>query len=423
LAHRVMVTGMGVVSPAGIGKQTFWQNLLEGKSYVRNLGKDFFPFELPDGENPIGATIEDFSLWKEIRQPILNLLADRAVQFALVAIKHARRDAGLRYARGTRDVGLFVATVTGGINTSFDTLVDYYSKPRPRLFSRRFAVGFLPGYWAYLISSYLKTGGPTTVVGTSCHAGSEGIGACYRAIRDGEVRVGFAVGTDAPLVYNNYLSFRVIGAMAEAKGDASRVARAFCRGRSGMVFGEGAAALVLESEESAVARGATILGEIAGYGAGVDGGESMVQPDDQGKGLERSIVNALRKANCQPAGVDAICAHGTGTRFNDRTETRVIKRVFGDHAREIPVFSLKPMLGHSFGGAGAIETCASLLALQHQVLPPTVNYDEQDEECDLDYVPNTPRRQPLSTILKTGLGFGGTNLALVLRASGISGNP
>jgi nodulation protein E len=405
-ARRVAITGLGAISAVGIGVPAFWNGLLAGRGGFRRIER-FDPSTLLV---PIAAEVPDFA------PPVLEggqiELLDRFSQFALVAAGEACDQARLTVddAEGDR-VGVAMGSGFGGCLTQDDRYQRIYGKGEVRV--HPFSI---PRMMHSAAASYLTMTrglrGPTLSFTTACAAAAHAIGEAGEIIRSGRADVMLTGGTEAPITFAVMRCWEAMRVLAPPGSDATRACRPFSRDRAGLVLGEGAGILVLESWEHATRRGATILAELAGYGATADAGH-ITQP-----GLHapaHAIALALEQGGLRPDQVQYVNAHGTGTRLNDATETEIIKRAFGAHAPRLAISSTKSVHGHAIGASAALELIATILAVRNGVVPPTANYTEADPECDLDYVPNAPREMPVDVGLSNSFAFGGLNAALVVR--------
>lgn len=411
--RRVVITGLGVISSLGLNENEWWKNITDGKSAVKRM--DMFQ-EYDISPKPIGAPIEQFELSDFIDnadkyEPYL----DRGTKFGFAAASQAFACSGLKDSMDhidTKKFGIYAGSTTGGICSAFHAGVDFLHHRKQD--DVNILYSFPPASWGTVIANYFHADGVQRVVGTSCYAGSEAIGVCYRDLKCGEVDIALAGGMDAPIILTNYLSFKNIGAVSNYKGEASEACRPFSKDRTGMVFGEGSAFFTMETLESAQKRGARIYAEIIGYAATSDG-ESMVQPSMVEDRWADAIKEALKEANVSPEEIDYVSCHGTGTKLNDKAEARAISHALAQN-KKVKIGSIKSMIGHSFGGACALEVAQILKTFETNVLPPTINYNQPDEECDFDVVPNKKITDyPCKYILKTATGFGGSNLAIVFK--------
>jgi len=407
--HRVAVTGIGVVSPIGTGKDRFWAALLEGRSGVGPITR----FDASGFDTRIAAEVRDFdpTTWMDRKEARRN---DRFVQFAYAACRMALEDAGFQITRrNAHRVGVMIGSGIGGAETweeQHRTLLERGPGRVSPFFIPMIIINMASG----VVSILLGAKGPNSAVVTACATGGNAIGDAARIIQRGEADAMLAGGSEATITPLSLAGFCAMKAMSTRNDDPQRASRPFDAHRDGFVMGEGAGVVLLENLEQARRREAPIYGEIVGYGMSGDA-YHITQPDPDADGAARSIWNALRDAGLEPSAVDYINAHGTSTPYNDRTETLAIKRVFGEHAHKLAISSTKSMTGHLLGAAGGVELIACALALQHQTLPPTINYETPDPECDLDYVPNTARRADVSVVMSNAFGFGGHNAILVMR--------
>ncbi len=407
--RRVVVTGLGIVSPLGHNSCDTWAALVEGRSGTRRITL----FD-PDGfESQVAGEVPDFDPGaymdrKEARR------ADRATQFAFVAADEALAQSGFRPSAENGDqVAVIIGTAIGGITT----LAAEYETMRTKG-PGRVSPFLMPMMLADMTSGQLSirlgARGVNYCLVSACASGADSIGEAANIIRRGDAEVVLAGGTEAPITPIVVAGFASAKALTTANHDPAHASRPFDARRDGFVLAEGAAVLVLESEDHARARGATILAELAGYGATSDA-YHVTQPDDRGEGAARAMQLALRRAGLQPDDIDYLNAHGTSTPINDRLETLALKRVFGEYAYDLPISSTKSMTGHLLGAAGAVEAAIAILALQKQTIPPTANYEFPDPDCDLDYVPNVARPARLEAVMSNSLGFGGHNSSLIFR--------
>jgi 3-oxoacyl-(acyl-carrier-protein) synthase len=413
-ARRVVVTGIGVVSSQGIGVKQFWDNIIQGRSRV-----DRISFEGLNSQKiiPYGAEIKNFKFQDHIADAgKYDGYLDRGLEFGMVAAKEAYDDSNIGHFRNQLDnnrFGIYVGSTTGGLSSVCKITECYVQSKNSHAYQRQSLFTFNPGLWPLILADYFRTSGPAKAFSISCCAGGESIGQCFRDIKFGDIDSGICGGCDAPIVLINYLSFHHIKATSRWKGDPKEACRPFSHDRCGMVFGEGAAFLVLETLEMALARKAKIYGEIIGYSATGDGYNAFA-PKENASEWSRAIQNAIKEASIEPKKIGCISCHGTGTKLNDMAETLAIKKAFGKHAYKMAAGSIKSMIGHSFGAATAIETVSLLKTLQTGVIPPTINHAGGDGDCDLDYVPNEAKKSSCEYGLKTATGFGGSNLALII---------
>jgi 3-oxoacyl-[acyl-carrier-protein] synthase II len=406
--HRVVVTGLGVVSPLGNDKDTFFANLMAGKSGIRRLQTDF----VDNLEAKLAAWVE-FDALAHFPKHKANSL-DRVTQFALVAAQQALDDSRLDMTTQNMErMGVYLGTGMAGAASIEEGYVRLYRDNASRLkpFTVLMAMNNAAG--AQVALDFALTG-PNLTYCTACASSTISIGEATRLIRSGEADTMLAGGAEALLTFGTIKAWEALRTLAEeVADDPGASCRPFSKNRSGMILGEGAAMVVLETLERAQARGAKIYGEIVGYASSSDSAH-ITKPSAEGQA--RAMKMALSNAGLKPSDIDYINAHGTGTLLNDSTETAAIKLAFGDAAYKTPVSSTKSMHGHLMGAAGAIEFSACLMAMQQQCLPPTINLNEPDPECDLDYVANKGRTGvKVNTVMSNSFAFGGTSGVLIAR--------
>jgi 3-oxoacyl-[acyl-carrier-protein] synthase II len=409
-SRRVVVTGLGAVASLGHEVDAFWAGLLAGRSGVDRVSLfDPTPYASHVGAEVRGWDAADHMDPKEARRN------DRYTHFGFVAAKQACRDAGLEMGREDPDrVGVMIGSGIGGMYT-YESQLKVLAERGPRKISPFTIPSLIGNMCSGLFAIELGARGPNFGVVSACATGTHALGEAAHAIRRGDVDVMVAGGSEAAITPFAYASFCAMKAMSTRNDEPRRASRPFDRGRDGFVMGEGAGVLVLESLEHARARGARIYCELAGYAATCDA-YHITQPDPEGKGLSMAMRRALAAAGLEPSAIDYINAHGTSTPYNDKFETLAIKRVFGDHARRVAISSTKSMTGHLLGAAGGIESVICVRALTAQAIPPTINLDDPDPDCDLDYVPGHAREVRLRAVLSNNLGFGGQNSSIVFRA-------
>ncbi|MCK6521499.1 beta-ketoacyl-ACP synthase II [Myxococcota bacterium] len=405
--RRVVVTGLGALSPCGLNLGDNWSSMVEGRSGIGPITR-FDPTGWPvrfagevKGFDPDAAVGK-----KEARR------MDRFCQLAIAAADEAAQHAGLPGAKlDPERFGVYVGTGIGGIEEIFAGHSDFVSQGWKGL-SPFFIPKALTNLAAGHIAMRHNAQGPSLCVSTACASGNHSLGEAWRVIRQGDADVILAGGAEAAITPTAFAGFMVMKALSKFNDDPARASRPFDADRDGFVMGEGAAVLVLESLEHAQARGATIYGEILGYGLTNDA-HHLTAPAPGGRGAAGCMRMALRSAGLNPSDVQYINAHGTSTPQNDSTETTAIRAVFGDHADKLMVSSTKAVTGHLLGAAGGIEAVATVLALHHGVVPPTATWETPDPECDLDYVPKTAREVPIRRAISNSFGFGGTNASVV----------
>jgi 3-oxoacyl-[acyl-carrier-protein] synthase II len=406
---KVVITGMGTINPLGHTVAETWKNVLDGRSGVGPITL----FDPSDLQVRIACEVKDFQpekyfAVKEVRR------RDRFELFASVATKEAIESAGLEIHEGQANrVGVFVSSAIGGLKTLQDTITCLIEEGARKI--SPFAIPMLMSNGASgLIAIDHGFKGPCFSIASACASGADGIGMAWMMLRAGVIDVAIAGGSEATVTSVGIAAFDRLGAMSRRNDDYSTTPQPFDKHRDGLVMGEGAAILVLERENHARARGAEILAELAGYAATVDAFH-ITAPDEKGEGGAKAMQLALQIAEIPIHQVDYINAHGTATQLNDLSETRAIKTAFGDHAYRIPVSSTKSMTGHMMGATGALEALFCVLAVRDKVIPPTINYQTPDPECDLDYVPNQARHHPVKVAISNSFGFGGHNSVLVFR--------
>ncbi len=407
--RRVVVTGLGVVSPLGIGVDVFWKALINGTSGVGRITR----FDTTGHGCQIAAEVKGFDPLQWIDKKEVKKM-DTFVRYALAAGLMAVEDAHLKVSDGRQDrVGVLVGTGMGGIIMLVEQYIVLVEKGPDRV-SPFFIPGIIPNMASGRLSMHLGAKGPNSCVSTACATGNHAIGDSLRIIQRGEADVMLAGGTEAVISTLCIAGFNNAKALSTRNDEPERASRPFDKKRDGFVMGEGACVLVLEALDHALDRGAPIYAEVVGYGMSGDA-YHVTAPAPEGEGAVQSMERAIRDAGIPPEAVDYINAHGTSTPYNDANETLAIKRVFGDHAYRIPVSSIKSMIGHTLGAAGAIEAAATVLTLKHGIVPPTINYEFPDPDCDLDYVPNKAREVTIQLALNNSFGFGGTNATTVFR--------
>jgi nodulation protein E len=398
--NRVVITGFGVVSPVGCTLDDFWSALVAGRSGIGPIS--IIPTERLTAR--VAAQVLDFDPAAHFDPKRVGLL-DRFAQFAVVAARAAVADAQLAIdPELALDIATVIGTGVGGQNTMDDQYLRLYGQNSPRV--HPFTVPkLMANAAASHVSMDLGLKGPTYSVVTACASATHAIGQAFHMVRSGQAPVAIAGGTEACLTVGTLKGWEALRVLAPD------TCRPFSKNRSGLVLGEGSAVMVLEPRERALARGARIYAEMLGFGMSADAAD-ITTPDADG--AARAMRSALKDAKIAPEQVDYINAHGTGTTANDRTETLAIRKVFGASAENLAVSSSKAVLGHSLGAAGALELVATALALAHETIPPTANYEEPDPECDLDVVPNAARKAPIGMAMSNSFAFGGLNAVLVI---------
>ena len=400
---------MGVIASLGHNVEDFWTNILAGKNGIDRVTL----FDVKDYTCQIGAEVRGWDAAqhmdpKEVRRN------DRYTHFGFCAAKQAVANAKLDMAKEDPDrVGVIIGSGIGGMMT-IETQHSVLLSRGPRKVSPFMIPSLISNMCGGLVAIELGARGPNFGVVSACATATHAIGESLRMIRTGEADVMICGGSEAAITPLAYAGFCSMKAMSTNNETPDKASRPFDAGRDGFIMGEGAGILVIESLEHALARGATIHCELAGYAATCDA-YHITSPDPEGKGLSLAMTRSLKDARVEPSEVDYINAHGTSTPYNDKFETLAIKKVFGDHARKVHISSTKSMTGHLLGAAGGIESIISIKTIQTGEVPPTINYETPDPECDLDYTPNVKRQAVIKTVMSDNLGFGGQNAALVFR--------
>jgi 3-oxoacyl-[acyl-carrier-protein] synthase II len=407
--RRVVVTGLGIVSPVGIGVGESWSSIVAGKSGITRISRfDPTPFNSQIAGEVKGFEVGKYLPAKEARR------FDTFIHYGLAAAIESIKDAGLDFDRLDREqIGACIGSGIGGLPLIEETS-DAVHESGPRKISPFFVPGTIINMISGQLSIMYGLKGPNLALVTACTTSNHCIGDAGRIIEYGDANVMIAGGAESTVSLLGVGGFAAARALSTRNDDPEGASRPWDKDRDGFVLGEGAGVLVLEEYEHAKARGARIYCELAGYGMSADA-HHITAPCEDGDGAVRCMANALRNAGLERSDVDYINAHGTSTPLGDIAETVAIKRCFGDHARKLAVSSTKSMTGHLLGAAGGVEAVFSVLALHHQVAPPTVNLQNRDPQCDLDYVPNAAREMPLRVALSNSFGFGGTNGSLVFR--------
>jgi 3-oxoacyl-[acyl-carrier-protein] synthase II len=408
MKRRVVVTGLGMVTPLGVGTEASWQALCRGKSGVGPVSR----FDASQFRTRIAGEVKGFNPHDFIDRKLARR-GDRFIHFALAAARMALEDSGLKITSANDErVGVSVGTAMGGIE-SIERNHELLIKGARQKISPFFVPSFLCNMATGQVAIEFGAKGANMCTVTACASGTHAIGDAAIVIQRGEVDAMIAGGTEAairPLVFAGLDPLKVMSARNDEPEKASRP---FDKERDGFVIGEGAGMVILEELESAQERGAKIYGEVLGYGLNSDA-YHITAPDPEGKGAASCMRLALKDAGISPGQVDYINAHGTSTVLNDLSETRAIKSVFGELSHKIPVSANKSMMGHMWAGAGVVEAIASLLTIRDGIIPPTINYETPDPECDLDYVPNKARMAKVRIVLSNSFGFGSTNGCLIL---------
>ena len=409
MTRRVVITGVGLVSALGIGTKETWDGLLAGKSGIAPITH----FDAAEFSVKIAGEVKEFDPLRFIPKKDVKKM-DIFIQYALAASEFAMEDSGFVVQEENAErVGVFIASGIGG----FSTIEREHSallKGGPRRISPFFIPATIINLAAGHVSIRFGAKGPNSATATACSASAHAIGDAMKIIQRGAADVMIAGGAEAAITPMGIGGFAAMRALSVRNDEPERASRPFDRERDGFVVGEGAGVVVLEELEGAKARGAEIYAELVGYGMSSDA-YHMTTPSETGDGARRVMQNAIEDAGIAPTDIDYVNAHGTSTPYNDRTESLAIHGVFADHAERLAVSSTKSMTGHLLGGAGGLEAGITALALNEQVVPPTINFENRDPDCDLDYVPNEARKLSFDYALSNSFGFGGTNGALLLK--------
>ena len=408
--RRVVITGLGVVTPLGHDLNTFWQNLITGQCGIDKITA----FDASAFATQIAGEVKNFDPTPAFSSPKEIRRTDRYSQFGVYAAWSALKDSGLELDKENLDeIGVFLGSGIGGLQTTSEQLKILFERGPGRL--SPFMIPMLISNMASgLVSMYFNLRGPNFATCSACATANHAIGEAWRTIKMGDAQVMLAGGAEATIVPIGIGGFCAMRAMSTRNDDPKTASRPFDKDRDGFVMGEGAGVLVLEELEHAKKRGAQIYCEIAGYGNTADA-HHLTSPSPGGEGAARCMKMALRSGGLNLTDISYINAHGTSTPQGDVCETQAVKTVFGDHARKLVVSSTKGATGHMLGAAGAVEMTACALAIKHGIVPPTINLQNPDPECDLDYVPNTARQMPVNAIVNNSFGFGGHNSTIAAK--------
>ncbi|WP_082112240.1 beta-ketoacyl-ACP synthase II [Paenibacillus sp. DMB20] len=408
MKQRVVVTGMGVMTSLGQDIETFWNSLMNGKSGVSHIEA----FDVSDYPTRIAASVKDFNPEDYMDRKEARKM-DRFVQFAVAAGSKALEDSGIRIGENAdaERVGVSIGSGIGGLGT-WEDQHNVLLEKGPKRVSPFFIPMMIANMASGQMSINLGAKGPNTTQVTACATGSHSIGDSMRIIQRGDADIMVCGGAEATIRPTGMAGFCAMRAMSTRNDEPEKASRPFDTGRDGFVMGEGAGVLILESLEHAQKRGAKIYAEVIGYGLSADA-YHITEPDPDG--AARCMKMAIRDAGIRPEDIDYINAHGTSTPVGDRSETAAVKMALGDHAYKVAVSSTKSMTGHLLGAAGGVEAIICALSLKNQIIAPTINLEDQDPECDLDYVPNEPRKAELDVVMSNSFGFGGHNATIILK--------
>ena len=406
---RVVVTGIGVIAPNGIGIDNFWDSLVHGRSGVRKITH----FDASSYPCQVAGEVKDFDPLNYM-SPKSARRMDRFSQFAVACTQMALEDARIEITEKNSDkIGIALGSALGGFPIAEEQYAIFMEKGLKRV-DPLLAIKPFAGGSTSQVAIEFGIHGHSNTIGGGCAVGSDSVGYAFQVVKNNLAEVMITGASEAPLAPLTFGAFSLIGALSKRNSDPTRASRPFDKERDGFVMGEGAGVLIVEDLDHAFKRNASIYAEILGYGTTNDA-YHMVQPLPTGEQAQKAIHLALREANINPSEIDYINAHGSSTQLNDKVETKVIKENFREYAYKIPISSIKSMIGHSLGAAGSIELIASMLTIKNQFIPPTINYEFPDPECDLDYVPNKGRKTIVNTILSNSYGFGGKNSAIIIR--------
>lgn len=407
--RRVVITGMGVVAPNGIGLDNFWKALLAGKSGVRLIEK----FDVSDYPVKIAGEIQDLVL-EDYMDPKEVRRTDRFVCLAVIASEMAVKDAGIDLSKeDAYRLGVMIGAGVGGLDT-IEKQVAVLLERGPRRISPFLIPQLIVNMASGMVSIRFGLKGPNSAVVTACATGTNNIGDAVRIIQRGDANVMLAGGTEAAVTRTGIAGFTNMRALSTRNDDPAGASRPFDADRDGFVMGEGSGVVVLESLEHAQKRGARIYAEVAGYAMTSDAFH-ITHPDENAMGMTRVMELVVKDAGLKPSDVDYINAHGTSTELNDKYETTAIKNVFGEHAKKLAISSTKSMTGHLLGAGGGVEAIATTMSIYTGMVHPTINYTTPDPNCDLDYVPNVARKMPVNVAISNSFGFGGHNAALLIK--------
>ncbi len=409
---RVVVTGIGMVTPLGLNTTATWEALIAGKSGIANITLfDASNYETKFAGEVKGFDPREYINFKDVRR------MDRFAQLAVSASVQAVKDSGIQIDDSNREgIGVIIGSGIGGLGTLFEQARVLMEKGPDRV-SPFLAPMMIADMAAAQVSIHLNVTGPNFCTTSACSSGSDGIGAAWDLVRHGEVEVMLAGGAESIVNPMGISAFSALKAISTRNDAPQKASRPFDLNRDGFVISEGAATLVLESLEHAQKRGARIYAELIGYGATADAFH-VTQPLEDGSGAAKAMKLAIKRAGIQPSEIDYINAHGTSTQLNDAMETKAIKIALGDSAKKVAISSTKSMTGHLIGAAGAAEAAISILSIVNGIMPPTINLETPDPNCDLDYIPNVARKGNVRTVLSNSFGFGGHNSVLIFRKFG-----
>jgi len=408
MINRVVITGIGLVTPIGIGKEEFWQSLIQGKSGVDKISY----FDTSEYPTKIAAEVKNFDYMNVISPKEANRM-DKSTQFSIVSAMQALEDSKLEVnEKNSYSTGVIIGSGIGGIGT-FEKQHKILLKKGPRRVSPFFVPMMISNISAGEIAIKIGAKGPNGVITTACASATHAVGMAFKLLQQGDAQVIISGGTEAaisPMALAGFCKMRALSVQNNEPGSASRP---FDNERDGFIMGEGAGILIIETLQHAKERNANIYAEILGFGMTADA-YHVTAPAPDAEGAVKAMETALRAAKINPSQVDYVNAHGTSTTLNDRLETLAIKKVFGNHAYDLKISSNKSMTGHLLGASGGVEAIATALTIKNNIIPPTINYNSPDPECDLDYVPNKSKKEIINYAISNSFGFGGHNGVIVL---------
>ena len=408
MINRVVITGIGMVTPIGIGKEEFWQSLIQGKSGIDKISY----FDTSEYPTKIAAEVKNFDYMNVISPKEANRM-DKSTQFSIVSAMQALEDSKLEVnQKNSYSTGVIIGSGIGGIGT-FEKQHKILLEKGPRRVSPFFVPMMISNISAGEIAIKIGAKGPNGVITTACASSTHAVGMAFKLLQQGDAQVIISGGTEAAISPMALAGFCKMRALSVQNNEPSRASRPFDNERDGFIMGEGAGILILETLQHAKERNANIYAEILGFGMTADA-YHITAPAPDGEGAIKAMETALRVAKINPSQVDYINAHGTSTPLNDKLETLAIKKVFGKHAYDLKISSNKSMTGHLLGASGGVEAIATALTIKNNIIPPTINYNSPDPECDLDYVPNKSKKEIINYAISNSFGFGGHNGVIVL---------
>jgi 3-oxoacyl-[acyl-carrier-protein] synthase II len=406
--RRVVITGMGVIAPIGVGVENFWDSLVHGRSGIKTVSR----FDISSYPSKIAGEVQDFDPTDHIDSKTVRRI-DRFSQFGVACSKMALADSNIELEKiGQDSIGVAVGSAIGGLPHAEEQHSIFLEKGLRRVYPL-FCTRLFVGSCMNNICIELGIKGPCYAMSAGCATGPDNIGLAFNMIRDGKIDLMLAGAVEAPLTPLTFSSFTLIGILSTRNKPPDQSPKPFDKNRDGIVLSEGGAVLVLEELHRALRRGTKIYAEIVGYGTSHDA-YHITEPAPDGQQAERAIRLALEDANIFPEQIDYVCAHGSGTVLNDKVETMVVKRIFKAEEESILVSAIESMIGHPLGAAGAMKIAASALAIKHGIVPPTINYEHPDPDCDLNYVPNKSIKKDLNFVVSNSFSFGGKNSILIL---------